>query len=241
MTAEIYDAIYAFKDYEAEAKQLTQLIDTYKQTDGNTLLDVACGTGAHLPYLKDRFEVTGVDLSHEQVMAAKARLPGVKFVEADMRDFDLGKQFDVVTCLFSSIGYMEQPEDLQAAVSNMARHLKKGGVLVIEPWLTRDRYDPNHESQPDTGTLENGTKVKRVAHHGVEGNTSVIRMHHELDGPNGHTEFDEVRRLAMHSAHDFMDAFDAAGLSFHIDDHGLQPGSQESRGLYIGTKRIDAQ
>ena len=41
----------------------------------------------------------------------------------DMRTFNLGRQFDVVTCLFRSIGYMQTPIDLLHALVNMAGHL----------------------------------------------------------------------------------------------------------------------
>ena len=91
MAAEVYDAIYAFKDYESEAKQLIKLIEDHKQTNGNELLDVACGTGAHLPYLADEFALTGIDLSSGQITEAKKRLPSVDLRLADMRDFELDK------------------------------------------------------------------------------------------------------------------------------------------------------
>ncbi len=236
MTAEIYDAIYAFKDYAAEAKRLTDLVDQYKTSEGNNLLDVACGTGAHLPYLRDRFDVMGIDLSEEQLVAARKRLPDVEFVHGDMRDFNLGRQFDVVTCLFSSIGYVHAPKDLQAAIGTMAKHLKPGGVLLVEPWLDKEHYDPNHDSPPDEGTLPDGTKVVRTAKHSVEGNLSVMMMHHELNGPSGHSEFDEEHRLAMHGAEDFKTAFEAAGLSFEFNETGLGSKHGKSRGLYVGVK-----
>ena len=45
-----YDAIYGtMKDYAHEAQQVNELIQQYKQTSGTTLLDVACGTGRHIP------------------------------------------------------------------------------------------------------------------------------------------------------------------------------------------------
>ena len=58
-----------------------------------------------------------------------------------MVDFDLGKQYDAVTCLFSSIGYTETVERLNRAVKQIARHLLIGGVTVIEPWFTPDQYE----------------------------------------------------------------------------------------------------
>ena len=59
-----------------------------------------------------------------------------------MRSFDLGRRFDAVTCLFSSIGYLLTPEDLEQGIARMAAHVAPGGVLVVEPWFTPDAWRP---------------------------------------------------------------------------------------------------
>jgi len=61
--AKYYDRIYSFKDYLDEAVRLQNLIMKYSESDGNMLLDVACGTGLHLKHLKGDFSCTGVDIS----------------------------------------------------------------------------------------------------------------------------------------------------------------------------------
>lgn len=48
-----YDAIYAsIRDFPAEADKLHVLIEQHKQSAGTALLDVVCGTGAHLAHLR---------------------------------------------------------------------------------------------------------------------------------------------------------------------------------------------
>ncbi|MBA2616521.1 MAG: class I SAM-dependent methyltransferase, partial [Actinobacteria bacterium] len=47
-SARVYDALYStFKDFVAEAERVHELIQSRKP-GARTLLDVACGTGAHL-------------------------------------------------------------------------------------------------------------------------------------------------------------------------------------------------
>ena len=234
MTADVYDAIYSKKNYELEAAALKGFVAKYKKSDGNELLDVACGTGLHLPYLTDDFAITGVDLSEEQLRGARKRLPDLAFVQGDMRNFDLHHQFDVVTCLFSSTGYMHTEEDLGQAIKNMAVHVKPGGLLFIEPWLQPGVFDPNRPPHVETGELpDKHIKVTRTGRNSLEGNISVLNMHHVVEGPNGTEEFTEVHRLALYPAETYQRLMEAAGLTPHYDEQGLS-----GRGLHIGERPI---
>jgi SAM-dependent methyltransferase len=234
MTADVYDAIYTNKNYEAETGILKDLIAEHKKSSENELLDVACGTGLHLPFLVDDFAVTGVDLSEQQLEKARQRLPDVSFTQGDMRNFNLHRQFDVVTCLFSSIGYVHPYEELQTAVINMAKHLKPGGVLVIEPWLQPGVFDPDRPPHTQVSELpEKQLRVTRTTHNALEGNTSVMNMHHTVESPEGTREFTEEHRLALYSPEEYVYAFKAAGVSFERDEQGLS-----GRGLYIGVKLL---
>ena len=44
--AAYYDELYVKPEqYQLEAKKIIELINTYKLSDGNELLDISCGTG----------------------------------------------------------------------------------------------------------------------------------------------------------------------------------------------------
>lgn len=104
-SAHVYDLLYEAtgKDYGAEATTLHGLIQQ-RSPGARSLLDVACGTGGHLVYLRHWYEVMGLDIDPGMLGEAQRRLPGETFVEGDMRSFDIDKKFDAVVCLFSSIG-----------------------------------------------------------------------------------------------------------------------------------------
>ena len=141
-SARVYDLLYSFKDYEVEARDLVRLI--HERNPGATsLLDVACGTGKHLELLRGDFsDVAGVDLNAELLAIAQERLPDVPFTAADMRTFDLGRTFDAVTCMFSSVGYLRDDADLAEAIARMAAHLGPGGVLIVDGWVRPDAWWP---------------------------------------------------------------------------------------------------
>lgn len=93
-----YDAIYEAlgKDYTTEAEATHGFIQKHKRTVGNSLLDVACGTGAHASTLKKYYKYEGLDRDPAMVKIARMKFPKLRFHRGDMVDFDLGKKFDAV-------------------------------------------------------------------------------------------------------------------------------------------------
>lgn len=226
-SAAFYDAIYAFKDYEGEANRLHDLIQQHKQSDSAALLDVACGTGRHLTHLCTLYAAEGLDLDPALLAIARQRLPDLAFHEGDMVTFDLGRQFDAITCLFSAIGYVRPLAQMQAAVGNMACHLRPGGVLIVEPWFTPATWHPGtvhatFVNQPDL-------KIARMNISGVRDNLAIVDFHYLIGTPDGIEYFAEHHELALYTHEEYRAAFGAAGLRVVHDAEGLT-----GRGLYIG-------
>jgi len=228
-TARYYDKIYAFKDYEAESRRLGERVERELGPGRHRLLDVACGTGAHLAHLRERFDVEGLDRSSELLEVARERLPSVRFHCGDMRDFRLPSRFDVITCLFSAIGYMTTLEDLALAIRTMADHLTVEGTLVVEPWFTPDQWMPNtvHAELVDEPEL----KIARVNTSLVDGTISVVDLHHLIATPEGTSHVVEEHRLGLFTVEEMTRAFEAAGLTVQYDPEGLT-----GRGLYVARK-----
>ncbi|RIH87047.1 class I SAM-dependent methyltransferase [Calidithermus roseus] len=224
----LYDKIYSFKDYAHEAALIREIIHS-RNPGASSLLDVACGTGKHLDYLKAYYQVVGTDLDEGQLEEARKRHPDVAFYQADMRDFDLGQRFDAVTCLFSAIGHTGGVEGLGRAVASMARHLEPGGVLLIEPWLSPEVWQNGrpHAVFVDEPEL----KVVRMNTSRQEGRQSVLEFHYLLARPQGVEYFTEELRLFLFTHEEYMDAFRQAGLSVEFDPQGLT-----GRGLYVGLR-----
>ena len=225
-SARFYDAIYAFKDYESEAAQLNERIRTHSPSP--TVLDVACGTGLHLAYLKDQYTVEGLDLDPNMLEIARRRCPGVPFHQGDLVDFDLGRTFDAVLCLFSSIGYTKTVARLRQAVETMARHLCPGGLLVVEPWLTPEAFEAGRFSavfvdEPDLKIARMNTAV-------AEGTLTIIDFHYLVGTRDGFSYFTERHEVGLFTHDEYLDAFRAAGLAVDFDPDGFM-----GHGLYLAT------
>jgi ubiquinone/menaquinone biosynthesis C-methylase UbiE len=230
-SADIYDAIYQFKDYARECETLMKLIAQYHAGSAKSLLDVACGTGKHIDFMKHKFKtVDGLDLEEELIAVARKRNPSLNFHVGDMTDFRLHKTFDVVTCLFSAIGYTKTTANLQRAVKCMSDHLNQGGVLIVEPWFTPDQYIPGtlHSVFVDKPEL----RIARMNISQVKDGLSILDMHYLVGTTDGIENFSEHHELAMFTEAENMAAFESAGLTVSYDPQGLM-----DRGLYIGVKR----
>jgi SAM-dependent methyltransferase len=226
-SAALYDPLYAtFKDYPREVERLRELIGD-RVPAARTLLDVACGTGKHLELLRPHFEVVGLDLDPGLLAIARERVPGVELHEADMTDFDLGRRFDVVTCLFSSIGYVLTLERLHEAVEAMVRHLEPDGLLLIEPWVRPEAWQEGHLSMLVVD--EPTQKIVRISRPIRRGNVSVVEFDYVAGTPERVEHFVERHELGLFSDEDYRGAFSAAGLTVEHDPEGLM-----GRGLYLG-------
>jgi 2-polyprenyl-3-methyl-5-hydroxy-6-metoxy-1,4-benzoquinol methylase len=106
LSSKYYDVIYSFKDYKREAELIRNYIAKHV-LNCRTILDVACGTGQYAFYLKNQYLIDGIDLNPEFISIAKRKNPEGNFYVADMTNFTLNKKYDVVMCLFSSIGYVQ--------------------------------------------------------------------------------------------------------------------------------------
>ena len=135
-----------------------------------------------------------------------------------MRSFDLGRRFDVITCLFSSIGYMKSPADLRDGVINMARHLQPGGVLIIEPWLTEETWTPGgiHRALCRQAGFQN----RADDHDSSKGRMSVFEWHMLIGTPDGIEYLTQKHELFLFSDAEYIEAINAAGLDFHTTRRG---------------------
>lgn len=231
-SAHYYNEIYASagKDYAAEARKVHAIIREHKRSKGKTLLDVACGTGSHTGRLAKYYQVEGLDLDAGMLKVAKRKYPDIRFHQGNMINFDLARQYDVVVCLFSSIGYVCTKSGLHRAIRNMAKHLLAGGVLLVEPWFSPEQWTPGHVStlqveRPDV-------KIVRMSYSGQKRRISTIEFQYLIGTSKGIEHEVEIHELGLFTHAEYLAAFKAAGLTVSHDPEGIS-----GRGLYIGVKQ----
>jgi len=229
--AKYYDLLYAWKPYEKEANTIHDLIQKNKKTSGSEMLDVACGTGNHIQFLKKDYKITGTDLNKDMLKVAKKKFPKLKFQQANMISFNLKKKFDVITCLFSSIGYVKTYANLKKTVASFSKHLKTGGVLIIEPFITKEAY---HSGRPHANFVnEPDVKICRMNVNKKRGNIAILDFHFLIATKKGIGHLHDKHKLGLFDIDKFLQILKDNSFQAIY----LKNGLMKERGLYVAVKK----
>lgn len=138
--AEYYDLFYREKDYSGEVEYVEALIKKHGTGETKTILDLGCGTGGHAVLLAQKgYDVAGVDRSEAMLALAEEKKRRMKVAvdlhKGDICEADLYKRFDVAIAMFAVMGYQTTNADLERALRNAAKHLRRGGLLIFDGWF----------------------------------------------------------------------------------------------------------
>ena len=139
-----YDATYERR--AAAGEHVHGEADFVQRFAPASVLDAGCGTGRVGRELARRgLDVVGVDVDAEMLATARRKAPDVEWRLADLASVDLGRAFDAIV-MAGNVMIFLAPGSEQDVVSNLARHLRPGGVLIAgfqiqRGRLTVERYD----------------------------------------------------------------------------------------------------
>lgn len=168
-----YALLYGHRD-EGDAREwVDAILDKWRLPQGSSILDLACGRGRHARWMAEAgMRVSGVDISEESILEARALVPAAEFHVHDMRIPFAQQRFDAACCLFTSLGYFDRPEDDRAVFRAVAKALKPGARFVIDFMNTHrviaglvpeERVHAGGLDFHVSRALEDGVLVKRVS------------------------------------------------------------------------------
>ncbi|HPT78314.1 MAG TPA: class I SAM-dependent methyltransferase [Candidatus Atribacteria bacterium] len=134
--AYVYDALMQDVDYDRWVDFIEDIFKVYGAKP-ETIVDLACGTGNITGRLAERgYKVTGIDISGDMLAVAseKARNAGldITYVCQDMRELELHRPVDAITCMCDGFNYILEDADLEQTLSGIKRYLNPGGILVFD-------------------------------------------------------------------------------------------------------------
>jgi trans-aconitate 2-methyltransferase len=147
-------------------------------SDPRRIVDLGCGPGNSTEILRARYpnaEIVGLDSSPDMLAKARARLPGVSFVEGNLETWPPPAGVDL---LYSNATFQWVPDHL-AVLERLLAALPEGGVLAVQ--------------MPDNGDEPSHALLRKIAAHepwvGLLASANIIR-----DGlPPVSTYYDRLR------------------------------------------------
>jgi ubiquinone/menaquinone biosynthesis C-methylase UbiE len=230
--ARFYDTMMAHVDYDHWCHVSLSLRECLPTPVDH--LDVACGTGVLMEDLRNLgWGSVGVDLSTAMLRSARKRDPQLPVATANMTALPFHEQFHLVTCLFDSVNFLQENEEVEAALEGMARALRPGGVIyfdvVTERMVTEFFEGPGWTEQE--GDFR--TSWKTIYDRDTRVATTSIRVN---AGPEG------IIRERVYDLAFLRNAIARAGLELlaEVDaDTWKKPGARATRVDYILAKSPD--
>jgi ubiquinone/menaquinone biosynthesis C-methylase UbiE len=130
--AQTYDV--AVSDWNGEI-DFYRSFASYTAARGKSVLEIACGTGrVAIRLAKDGVNVVGLDNSPPMLRVAREKSQGmtnIKWVEEDMRSFDLGESFGLIVIPGHAFQNLVKADDQVSCLRSIERHLDLDGTLIV--------------------------------------------------------------------------------------------------------------
>ena len=194
---EEYLRLYPHRDLD-EAREAVELLAQWAgPAPGARVLDLACGAGRHLGFLREKgWVAVGLDLSLPLLREAWGATGDGFLVRGDMRHLPFGPgSFQVVASFFTSFGYFEKEEEDREVLGEIGRVLAPGGHVLLDflnaervrgTLVPRDEEEVEGERVIQERTLQHGGRLveKRIEiHRGTGGPPRVFRERVRLYDP----------------------------------------------------------
>jgi SAM-dependent methyltransferase len=244
--APVYDDFTAHHNYRLWVATLLEL-GAKHGLRGNTVLDVACGTGkSFLPMIEEGWQVTACDLSPSMAELARAKAgPGVRIEVADMRELPVYGSFDLVCCLDDAMNYVHSQAEVEATLRGLAANLAPEGILIFDSnsLIVYNGFFSEHVEVETNGRrmIWEGRAGGRMEEGEIAEATFEVEP---LTPGTGPTIEPEVHRQRHHPEAELRAALDATGLELlevyghHFDGVPHLPMNEEEHTKAVWVARL---
>jgi SAM-dependent methyltransferase len=130
MFSRIYDSVIPDKFYEDYYNFISTIVKRHR-IEPKKILELACGTDKLAKiFLNKSYNVEGLDVSPTMLKIAQQK--GLRTHEANMTNFKLNKRYDMILCVYDSLNYLLDEEDLQQCFRSVQRHLNNKGIFIFD-------------------------------------------------------------------------------------------------------------
>jgi SAM-dependent methyltransferase len=198
--ADIYDHVVPYR----ERPDVRFYVDAARES-GSPTLELGCGTGRVLiPTAQAGIDIVGMDYSTHMLEICYRRLreepkgvqARVELIQADMREFELGRHFQMVTIPFRPFQHLTTVDDQLACLDCIHHHLVEGGLLVFDVFnpsltsLVRDDLGQEVGEEPEFTTPDGRRVIRRhkVTARDLFNQINNVELIYDVTYPDGREE-----------------------------------------------------
>ncbi len=117
---------------EYEGSELYEVLYNHLPQN-STILELGCGLGLDIRKLKNRYSITGSDLSDEFLMRCRKKFKDLPFLKLDAVSIETESTFD---CIFSNkVLHHLTSSELEKSIQRQQRVLRQDGIFAHTFWL----------------------------------------------------------------------------------------------------------
>lgn len=215
---------------------------------GGPVLELAVGSGRlAVPIAAAGYQVTGVDLdaamlaragsawetSQRPTRSRRSATGSLELIEGDLVALDLERRFGLAFIALNSLFQVGPAERQRAAIASLARHLRPGGVAVVDvelpdaaelaSWDGRLVLDWIREDPESPGTTV--TRLSSARHEAVSASTTLSVMYDATDPTGVVRRVSRTDQLHLVTVSQLEAAAVDAGLAVELlaGDHQVTP------------------
>jgi SAM-dependent methyltransferase len=160
--ARYYDPLMEHVNYDRWFFTTVALADL--APDNFRHLDAACGTATLVEKLrKTGWNSVGIDLSAAMVSAGKKKNARLPLAVSDLRALPFHESMDLVTCLFDSLNFLLEEDELAKAFRQLHGTLRPGGILYAD--IITERMVTEHFEGQDWEENNDGFTSRWTSHY----------------------------------------------------------------------------
>lgn len=130
--ARCYDIFTKNMDYEKRTEYICALLSRFKCNPGDTVLDLACGTGTYTRALERRgYDMVGIDASADMLQIAREKTDALLLCQR-LEQLDLYGTARAAVCLTDSLNHLTKPAQVRQFFRRLALFLDPGAPFIFD-------------------------------------------------------------------------------------------------------------
>ena len=201
---------------------------------GGPILELASGTGrVSIPLAQRGFPVTGLEIAPPMLAEARRKAAAadvhVTWVQGDMRDFELDRQFSLVILPNNTLCHLYTLADFEGCLTSVHRHLRPDGRFIVEvfvPNLDILRQNPNERhlfARFDAPDGSDKVVVTQSARYDAATQMRHITLHYQLPNQDEERTGDLNMRMYFPQELDALFRYNGFTIEHKYGDFALRP------------------